>query len=353
MIMKPEFLADVRARLKDEPEQTFTEAGTTRQAIQDDENKMETLWMFYQKKIEDYDMEPDEAWSEILREVLYPKLDEDPKPRQPEVVNNTGFPLIADDPMTNAKADGFVQLEVNKASAAQRRIMEIRGSLNFFSLRIGEGNLMKSEVKTHLGLMRHAFNDLSELVDGGETLSKELEDSQALCRAANQRVRELEAELGKGITANAVAAGMRRIVSLFEAWYGLAGFRYAKIEVNQYGTLLCDFSAEIDPPEARDEREHTDQYREALRPKVPYLFKNDETQTFDVQDDAYHKYLLDTDNNRMLLTRIFQTWFPGCFIYGYESHSDRNNYHLGVKVRVPMKAIENLDKESVNFECEE
>lgn len=262
------------------------------------------------------------------------------------VVANAGeIPSVDADPIMHSNVDGMVTLTEEQAKQARTVIAKIRDSLSFFDACIASNKLMKSDIKTHMGLLRYAFDDLSGVVDNGETLSKELEETQALCRAANQRCRELETQLGKGISADSITAGLKRLIDLFEAWYELAGFHYASIEVNSYGVLLCDFSSEIE----LDAPRHGSPYHEALRNKVPYLFGDAETQRFDLHKETFRANLLDTDNNKALLARVFKSWFPRSRIYGYNVRSDSDNYYLSIQVRVSFADIEALDKESINY----
>lgn len=247
-------------------------------------------------------------------------------------------------PLNNAASDGPVNMTIETSGEAFRTIQHLRQSLAFFSTQLADGKLMKSDVQTHMSLIRQSYDDMARLLNHGDVLSKELEETQALCRAANQRCRELEQQLGQSVTAKAVEAGLKRLITIFEAWYELAGFHYAKIEVNPYGCLLCDFSSQIALEETRRERNRTDEYRQILENKVPYLFKDTPDKKFDLQKDTYHNDLMDTDNNKKLLTTAFNNWFPNSSIYGYKTRKDRGQFLLSVQIRIEFQDIENLVK---------
>lgn len=245
-------------------------------------------------------------------------------------------------PLNNANEDAPVKLPIEQAAQAHRTIQKLTHGLAVLSTILSEDKLMKSDIQTHMSLLRYGYDDLSKILDNGETLSKELTETQAMCCAANQKCRELETRLGQNITAEDISAGLRRLISTFEAWYNLAGFRYAKIEPTQYNCLMCDFSSTIEHPDTRDEQQHSDPYREVLKGRVPYAFANNETGKFDLQKDTFCDELLDTDNNKALLTALFKTWFPNSKIYGYKVRADREKYHLELQVRIEYKDIDAL-----------
>ena len=70
MTMKNEYLADLKDAIRDEPDITFAESERSRAEILADSEVMERLWCAYQKGIEDYDIAPDVAFRDAMREVL-------------------------------------------------------------------------------------------------------------------------------------------------------------------------------------------------------------------------------------------------------------------------------------------
>ena len=70
MIMKKEYLEDVREKIENMPPSIFENLGLKKPDILADSETMERLWTIYQKNVEDYDCEPHFAARDAVREVL-------------------------------------------------------------------------------------------------------------------------------------------------------------------------------------------------------------------------------------------------------------------------------------------
>ena len=70
MILHQDMLDEVRDRVEREPEATFTAAGITRESILNDADKMESLWMFFQKSVQEYEVDPDYAYADSMKELF-------------------------------------------------------------------------------------------------------------------------------------------------------------------------------------------------------------------------------------------------------------------------------------------
>lgn len=70
MIMHQSYKEDLIEHIQDTNEQAFLAIGLRRQDVLNDENLIERLWALYQKSIEDYDVDPDFAYQDALKDVL-------------------------------------------------------------------------------------------------------------------------------------------------------------------------------------------------------------------------------------------------------------------------------------------
>ena len=70
MIMRNEYLDDLKEMLRKEPESTYARGNTTRAAVLANEDIMEQLWTCYQKNVEDYDFDSTWSFQDALHEVL-------------------------------------------------------------------------------------------------------------------------------------------------------------------------------------------------------------------------------------------------------------------------------------------
>ena len=72
MIMQKEYLDDVKEHVRNMPEEEFTQRGITRESVLENNDTMESLWIVYQKDVEDYDCDTDFALQDAVAEVLGP-----------------------------------------------------------------------------------------------------------------------------------------------------------------------------------------------------------------------------------------------------------------------------------------
>lgn len=65
-----EYLFDLKAFIREEPAETFALKKKTADEILGDGETMDALWTTFQKGIQDYDREPEDAFHDALRDVL-------------------------------------------------------------------------------------------------------------------------------------------------------------------------------------------------------------------------------------------------------------------------------------------
>lgn len=79
MILQKSYLEDLKDQLQQTDPMVFAAANTSLDQILDNETLMETLWISYQKLIEEFDMNGEEAYNASLASCLHIKL---PRPQQ-------------------------------------------------------------------------------------------------------------------------------------------------------------------------------------------------------------------------------------------------------------------------------
>lgn len=196
-----------------------------------------------------------------------------------------------------------------------------------------------ADVYTHLSLLEHHLTELSRLTGYDGMCTKENEARYAEIRAANQKIRELEAQLGSTMTGDAVASGVRHYLNVLGTWWSAAGFRYAKMEPTQWG-ISAEFSSEV----ILHERESTPYADSALLIKANGKVDPITTDDFDVREDKYHGDLLDTDRNKKALDALFRKYFPEAYITGFRSHHDSSQFCLRFTVYFNYKELEAWEK---------
>lgn len=252
---------------------------------------------------------------------------------------NETKPTIPPDPLHDATMDGPVELTPENTEKAAKCVAKTISALEFFYERIKSGTLHKADVKTHISLLRYEFNDLNELLDGGQFLSEKLEETMAMLREANKQIKLLETQSGSNVTSVNGQAFIKYMHDAITTWYELSGFHYGSSTTNIRGINL-EMSEELEDEYAGSERCNMSLGRKDIAEKVvswtPWQFGSG----YDVQTDGLRMSLLDTDNNRTRLKALFTSVFPDSHIYEFKSYCDRNLYMLRTNVFIPFTDIE-------------
>lgn len=257
------------------------------------------------------------------------------------------FPLETPGPLSDAAQDVPVPLSKEAHSKCLKTVESLYSQTAYLHERLKQNNLRKSDIQTLLSLFRYGFNDLNEALAGGQFLDDALEQAKADLRAANSRIRKLEAETGQNLSGTQVRSGIMHMSGVINAWYELCGFRYAAETINHMG-LSLEFSYETDSltkqAAIRERLESIEQGDRAFARKavhfINYLF--DEDSEFDLYRDTYHNELLDTDKNRNLIQKLITGAFPNARVTGYDIRRDRSQYLLRPRVYIDFDDIYNL-----------
>lgn len=85
MMLMQEYKADLIDHIENEADSTFTNAHKSKAAILNDNNTMEQLWILYQKAVQEYNVNPYQAFREALADVCAI-----PEPKTYETHENEG-----------------------------------------------------------------------------------------------------------------------------------------------------------------------------------------------------------------------------------------------------------------------
>lgn len=234
-----------------------------------------------------------------------------------------------------------LDLSENDRLLAVDEITKSREQLRFMAELLKNGDFRSDECRTHMALMRHAYDSLSQIFKT-DVLSGELERAYTACQEANNRISQLEAQLGAGVTASASEARLREVQSWFETWYQLYGLHYVTLQWFAHG-LQFETSDQIDKNTGDPENITFGDRQLAIRIKqlVPYGMVN-----YDKREDTFHDNLLDTEANRNLLSKTFRNNFPNVRIHGFESCAGNgSDMFLRMKGFIPWSDIENWHTE--------
>ena len=219
-------------------------------------------------------------------------------------------------------------------------IEQLLSSVRFMGELAKQRKLNTDEATCHLGLIRHAHDNLASLLQV-DPLSTALTDSTRMLREANNRIHELEAKLGSDVTAAAAMARLKACEDWFSTWYQLCGWHYMSLDWKPYG-LAFDTSDQVEhESDAPEEIMFGDRDMAVkIAPCVPYVFKN-----YDTKKDTFHDYLLDTQANHEALEKLFMSTFPNARIFAFKSHLDGTDRLLRCEGQVPWEDLEKWHKD--------
>lgn len=222
-------------------------------------------------------------------------------------------------------------------------IQEIRSQVAFLQTLLEKNACGATDVKTHMGLLRHRYDDLAALF-GYDGVSRALDQAHSDNRAANLEIAELKRRLGKKTTAQGASSRLNALEQAFHTWRRLCGFDYVSTGWTQY-SLTLEFTSHIDHQDDDDDKDNNgaDSFGDRdlagrIRKKVPYRFGKGSD--WDLKKDSFHDDMLDTDKNREKLKDLLTSTFPGASVHGFSSHRDGQWYLLRMKGAVPWEAIE-------------
>lgn len=225
------------------------------------------------------------------------------------------------------KSPAFADEAAKKA--ALRKTNELLSSLGFFRNLILEHEPQKADVWTHLGLLEHGVSELSELTGYDGMLRKDREARFAETRAANIKIRELEAALGAGTGPDAVGAGIAHYMGVLGTFYSACGFRYASMDPTRWG-IHAEFTHELTKTVKRSPFADKKLMAMAVL-SCGFIPKQ---KGWDLERDQFHDSLLDTDRNRKRIVELYAAAFPGDIVREFRSVRDGDKYYLKHEITV-------------------
>lgn len=225
------------------------------------------------------------------------------------------------------KSPAFADEAAKKA--ALKKTNELLSSLGFFRNLILEHEPQKADVWTHLGLLEHGVSELSELTGYDGMLRKDREARFAETRAANIKIRELEAALGTGTGPDAVGAGITHYMNVLGTFYSACGFRYASMDPTRWG-IHAEFTHELTKTVERSPFAD----KKLLAMAVLSCDFIPSLKDWDLERDQFHDNLLDTDKNRANLRAMYADVFPGDGVREFRSVRDGDMYYLKHEITV-------------------
>ena len=220
--------------------------------------------------------------------------------------------LFQDNPQNREKAIGVLSNLIH--------------SLNFFTHSLSLPDANRTDAWTHMGLVEAAFKELTPYVDYDIIKAQQDDDRLAEVRTLNQKVRNLEAQIGADITPSSVGMSMRECESIIETYCRRLGFRHTPLTYTPWG-ITGEF------------------YEDLHYPRNSTQKLNFVNAGFDIERDRYHANLLQTDKNVKMLQQMHSKLTPGARVTNFKSRkTDDGNWALQHTVYWSWQNVQDMQK---------
>lgn len=171
----------------------------------------------------------------------------------------------------------------------------------------------------------------------------ERENRFAKIRAANERVRALEEQLGKSGTPQQTSAHLQMLARKLSAWWARDGFGYVRdISFTQYGQVTAELSCNLfgdfllmhsDTPVTDKERKR--QWHETLRQRGFVL---------QTEKGEHNPDIVDCDATRQALLRTISRALPSATISSTTNHHSRSGAMVLRSVQLHIEKLDDLEQ---------
>lgn len=217
--------------------------------------------------------------------------------------------------------DKFVELSADDKECVLKSTKDLFFAAKQLHEWIHDGQLKVDMKDVLTSLIESHFVDVSKLLDYESHLAKEHEQRYIDIRKANGRIRELEQMLADSKPIDGLGEQMRKLYETVRDWWNKDGFHHvgefkywAYGQANMEFCFMLDYSYSHSRTPASD-RLNKEQYIERLK-KQGYEIQ-------DIKGDGLK--VIDTPNNRGLLTELLKQRFPSLKIHKFNNWSAGRN----------------------------
>lgn len=238
---------------------------------------------------------------------------------------------------------GDVALDADSRAVLLREIREQVSGFGFLVSLLSDGKAISRQMAHSVLYMAESRTAQMCKLTGTELDSaKEREERYVRIRSLNEKIRELKEELGKSGSVSQTAAHLKMSYDTLYEWWRRDGFGHiSEFAVNQYGCMDVKFSCMlfgdfrvIDSSTPVSDKERKRLWFESLRARG-----------FNVREDPSDRdlVLVDCDQNRHALGRLFSENFPSAEILETTSHrSSRGEFMVLKDVRVLFREMQEV-----------
>lgn len=184
---------------------------------------------------------------------------------------------------------------------------------------VSQGNLEEGFTATGLGHLEQLLCDLSKHTGVASQAADEIAQRHAALRSANERVRELEAQIGTASSQMDLRLAIQRYSKILHDWWQVFGFGYVSdLTFTDAGTLQATLSGRLSPPGCiasmtpASDKEEADRWIQCLKDRG-----------FDLYCEHQEYSVLDTPANRQVLDSLLSA-IPSVVVTNVTSYRGKN-----------------------------
>lgn len=221
--------------------------------------------------------------------------------------------------------EGHVELTTEQLAAVERHVTELYQAVALIPQTLrGNLGLERNLASNALTVAESHLHAVFKLVGIESESAAERASRYAALREANRRIRELEGELGRTVTAAATQQSIKGLADIVKRWWGRHGFGHvAQIDFGAYGLCKLRLSCHL-----AGHREYVDcDDNPARKPTFEEWFAQLEARGFQFHREGSSRSdieLLDCDTNRDLVRALVLDAFPSAAIGSMVNRGTRN-----------------------------
>lgn len=218
--------------------------------------------------------------------------------------------------------DSLLNLTADNKQLAIKNISDLIGVLDWVRSGIKDNSATIGQRESALSLTRSHVKDLHKIVGGEEYVNKEVERSNALCRAAHQKLHDLRKEMGDTTPLSGVVSKVYELKNKIDGWWEDLGFSSGRVPriLSWQSSMIfeCELVCRIKEyissysttPVA--DQEKLDKRKVELEKLLEvYIDPQDKTST----------HILDSEKNRAFFQNVLTTRFPKSYIKSFKNMS--------------------------------
>lgn len=221
----------------------------------------------------------------------------------------------------------LIKLNEDKSALAKKYIGEISSALGMIAHELNDKSTLEIDLITNcMKVTEFNLNDLCKTLGVETNGTDEINERYRLLREANQRVRDLEMQIGQSQTPEVIQSGIKALSKKIEDWWDFEGFGHTgKFRFHSYGlegqfnlSLYGNFSLTMSKTPVSD-KERKFLWYESLKNRGFELV---------MEEGERDPSLKDSDQNRKCIIDLFEGRMPSAEITGFESKGRKGQFAL-------------------------